>query len=253
MSDILPFIEQDAAYKVMVAAFAVNTTAAENAARQIGPIQTYLCPTDPTSGTMDEWMGPLGINLVYRGAGYNVQNLGSTSYYGNSMVIRVNNHPPSITNAMPDGTSNCVIIGERYQSCGYPVNDFASFSVWAGTTAFPNVDPLDTPIYGSKYARSLGVGSGLWNDPNQPTSGARLPGSWAGNAGAFNMSSGAIPFQVRPTKQSCDISILQTAHIGGMIVGMGDGSARTVNGSISVATWIAANDPRDGAVLASDW
>jgi hypothetical protein len=254
LSDILPFVEQDAAYKVMTAA--ANGSAAETAARQIGAIAVFLCPMDPTSGTMDEYMAALGVPasiLPYKGDGYNVQNLGSTSYYGNSMVMRINNQPPSITNAMPDGTSNCIIIGERYQSCGDPINDFASFSVWAGTTAFPDVDPLDTPIYASKYARSLGVSSGLWNDPNQPTSGARLPGSWAGNAGAFNLSSGSIPFQVRPAKTSCDISILQTAHIGGMIVGMGDGSARTVNGSISVPTWIAANDPRDGAVLASDW
>src|SRR5438093_10283007 len=32
LSDLLPFVEQDAAYKVMTAAFAVSTTAAENAA-----------------------------------------------------------------------------------------------------------------------------------------------------------------------------------------------------------------------------
>jgi len=251
LSDILPFVEQDAAYKVMVAAFAVSTQAAEDAARQLGPIQTYLCPSDPTSGTMDEWLAPLGITLPYKGAGYNVQGLGSTSYYGNVMVMRVNNQPASITNAMPDGTSNCVIIGERYQSCGDPVNDFASFSVWAGTTAFPDVDPLDTPLYGARYAKSLGAGAGLWVDPNStvPTKG---PGSWSNNGGP-NFSSGGIPFQVQPSKTSCDISLLQTAHTGGMIVGLGDGSARTVSAAISVTTWTAVNDPRDGNVLATDW
>jgi prepilin-type N-terminal cleavage/methylation domain-containing protein len=254
LSDILPFVEQDAAYKQMLAAFAVNTGAAETTAQQIGPIQTYLCPSDPTSGTMDEWQQAIGVpaTLGYKGAGYNVWNLGSTSYYGNVMVMRINNQPAAIETAMPDGSSNCAIIGERYQSCGDPVNDFASFSVWAGTTAFPDVDPLDTPIYGSKYARGLGAGAGLWVDPNS-TSPTKGPGSWTSNAGAFNLSSGAIPFQVRPAKTSCDISILQTAHPGGMLVGMGDGSVRTVSASISVATWIAVNDPRDGAVLGSDW
>jgi hypothetical protein len=38
-----------------------------------------------------------------------------------------------------------------------------------------------------------------------------------------------------------------------MIVGLGDGSTRTVSVNISAATWKAANDPRDGTVLSSDW
>jgi prepilin-type N-terminal cleavage/methylation domain-containing protein len=249
MSDILPFVEQDAAYKLMTAAFAVNTRAAENTARQIGPIPTYLCPSDPTSGTVGEYVGPLGVTEPYKGAGYNLWSLGSSSYFGNVMVLRINNRPESILGAMPDGTSNCVIIGERYQSCGDPLNDFASFPVWAGTTAFPDVDPLDTPIYGSRYAKNLGAAAGLWvPSGNTPP----LPGSWTNNGGP-NFSSGGIPFQVQPSKGSCDISLLQTAHTGGMVVGLGDGSARTVSASISVATWTAVNDPRDAIVLGTDW
>src|SRR5581483_12040615 len=115
-----------------------------------------------------------------------------------------------------------------------------------------DVDPLDTPIYASKFAKSLGAGAGLWVDPNSTTP-TKGPGSWTNNAGAFNLNSGSIPFQVQPSKTSCDISILQTAHSGGMVVGLGDGSVRTVNGNISVATWKAVNDPRDGIVLGTDW
>jgi prepilin-type N-terminal cleavage/methylation domain-containing protein len=251
LSDILPFVEQDAAYKVMLAAFKVNTGAAEDAARQIGPIPIFLCPSDPTSGTMGEWLDALGVTVPYKGDGYNVWSLGSANYFGNVMVMRINNRPESILGAMPDGTSNCVIIGERYQSCGDPVNDFASFPVWAGTTAFPDVDPLDTPIYGARYAKSLGAGAGLWVDPNSTTP-AKGPGSWSNNGGP-NFSSGGIPFQVQPSKASCDISLLQTPHSGGMIVGLGDGSGRTVSASISLATWTAVNDPRDGNVLGTDW
>jgi hypothetical protein len=38
-----------------------------------------------------------------------------------------------------------------------------------------------------------------------------------------------------------------------MQVGLGDGSARGVSGSVSVTTWTNACNPRDGAVLGSDW
>jgi hypothetical protein len=187
----------------------------------------------------------------YKGDGYNVYNFGSTDYYGNAMVMRINNQPASISQAMPDGTSNCVIIGERYQSCGDPINDFASFPGWGETTAFPDGDPLDTPIYGTRYCKNLGAGAGLWVDPNSTTP-TKGPGSWSNNGGP-NFSSGGLPFQVQPSKTSCDISLLQTAHNGGMVVGLGDGSTRFVNGIISTATWTNINDPRDGNVVAADW
>jgi hypothetical protein len=38
-----------------------------------------------------------------------------------------------------------------------------------------------------------------------------------------------------------------------MNVLLGDGSVRTVNGSISPATWQTVTDPRDGGVAGSDW
>jgi hypothetical protein len=38
-----------------------------------------------------------------------------------------------------------------------------------------------------------------------------------------------------------------------MVVGLGDGSVRSVSANISVQTWQRANDPRDGNVLPSDW
>src|SRR5207244_11261906 len=100
-------------------------------------------------------------------SGRNTYGFGSTNYYGNVMVFRINNKPVSITLAMPDGTSNCVMIAERYQNCGDIVNNgFASWPGWGETTAFPNGDPLDTPMYGANYARQRGVLGGYWVDPN---------------------------------------------------------------------------------------
>ena len=243
LSDILPFVEQDPVYKTLQAAYAQNSTVGETTIQKIGAIPLYVCPSDPSSGSMGK-----GSNIN----GQPANGFGSTNYYGNVMVMRINNSPASILTGMPDGTSNCVIIAERYQSCGDLVtNGFASWPGWGETTGFPNGDPLDTPMYGANYAKSLGVAGGLWVDPNS-TNPTRGPGSW--NQQSFpNFNAGAISFQTGPTVLTCDLTLLQSGHTGIMVVGLGDGSARTVSNSISVATWKAVNDPRDGAVLGTDW
>ncbi len=45
----------------------------------------------------------------------------------------------------------------------------------------------------------------------------------------------------------------QSGHSGGMVVGMGDGSVRTVNAGLSATTWLYACNPKDGRVLGNDW
>jgi prepilin-type N-terminal cleavage/methylation domain-containing protein len=59
-------------------------------------------------------------------------------------------------------------------------------------------------------------------------------------------------FQVRPLPANCVPTVTQTAHPG-MMVALGDGSARLVTGSISLGTWQAAITPAGGEILGSDW
>src|SRR5262249_37558642 len=151
---ILPFIEQGPVFKILQAAYAVNSTAGETAIQQIGAIASFVCPSDPSASTLGK-----GENVN----GQPANGFGSTNYYGNVMVMRINNRPLPIHGAIPDGTSNCVFIAERYQNCGDLVtNGFASWPGWGETTGFPNGDPLDTPMYGANYAKSLGAAAGLW-------------------------------------------------------------------------------------------
>jgi prepilin-type N-terminal cleavage/methylation domain-containing protein len=240
LSDILPFVEQDNAFKVLQTAYAVDSTTGENAMIQLGPMPLYICPSDSTTGSMG------------KGAGKNTYGFGSTNYYGNCMVMRINNSPVSLMLSMPDGTSNCIIIAERYQNCGDIVNNgYASWPGWGETTAFPDGDPLDTPIYGANYARQLGAYAGLWVDPNS-TNPPRGPGSWSAQ-GFPNFNQGSLAFQTIPSIVTCDLTLLQSAHPGAMVVGLGDGSSRTVSSNISVTTWKAVHDPRDGGVLGNDW
>jgi hypothetical protein len=68
-------------------------------------------------------------------------------------------------------------------------------------------------------------------------------------------AAGTLPFQVAPTLAACQNLTCQTGHPGATQVGLGDGSARAVSGSISAATWrTACNDPQyAGQVLGPDW
>jgi prepilin-type N-terminal cleavage/methylation domain-containing protein len=53
----------------------------------------------------------------------------------------------------------------------------------------------------------------------------------------------ASPFQVVPGPNAADCALPQSAHAGGILVGMGDGSVRMIHETISNDIWYAANDP----------
>jgi len=235
-SDFLPFVEQNAAYNQLLPQYTSatpNTTTAENTMKSLGALSVFICPSDPTSGA-----GGKGANISAAG-------FGSSNYYGNAMVMRVNNSFTSLITAMPDGTSNTIIIGERYQHCLDNGSGTTAYASWGSTTAFPNGDPFDSPVYGTVTAKSAAV--------NLRSAGpAGQPGFWTQN-GLPDLAAGTIPFQTGPTAQTCAIGILQSNHTGVMLVGLGDGSVRSVSSGISLTTWKNAHIPIDGNVLGSDW
>ena len=91
-------------------------------------------------------------------------------------------------------------------------------------------------------------------DPwSSPTFGADQDGIWQMGADQAQFSYGGVAFQAGPSAQQCNWHVTQGAHTGGMVVGLGDGSVRTVNPGISVTTWVHACTPGDGVPLGSDW
>jgi prepilin-type N-terminal cleavage/methylation domain-containing protein len=62
-------------------------------------------------------------------------------------------------------------------------------------------------------------------------------------------------FQVLPTPYlgNCDPNLASTAHTGGMMVGLVDGSVRWLPSSISPTTWWYALTPAGGEILPNDW
>jgi hypothetical protein len=73
--------------------------------------------------------------------------------------------------------------------------------------------------------------------------------------GAPNAIGPGSKFQVQPTPflGNCDPTRASTAHSGGMVTGLVDGSVRTLSPGMSGDTWWAAITPSGGEVLGPDW
>src|SRR5438552_1380899 len=129
---------------------------------------------------------------------------GSTNYAANLMVFDPRG-PGSIVTGMPDGTSNTVMFAERFKVCAPTWGGYTGAG-WAMQPAYVG-HGRDTPVFGW---RDMGIGY----DPS------------------FNGGRG-FPYQVAPSPSACDWYVTQSGHTGGMVVGMGDGSVRTVPASMS--------------------
>jgi hypothetical protein len=60
-------------------------------------------------------------------------------------------------------------------------------------------------------------------------------------------------FQPQPAQKDCDPALTQSNHPGGIVVGLGDGSVRTINLNLSPDTWWKAIIPNDGLPMGNDW
>ncbi len=127
-----------------------------------------------------------------------------------------------IPTSIPDGTSNTIFFGEIFASCGN-----------SGSSSY--------------------AAAGLWADSTLP---------WrpimCHNTPLKSVNPGYAPcylFQSFTPEMfnNCDPSRGQSGHMGGMNVGMGDGSVRFVSSGISTTTWAQVCDPRDNTVIGTDW
>jgi prepilin-type N-terminal cleavage/methylation domain-containing protein len=138
---------------------------------------------------------------------------------GSSTAIR--HETPRRMATLVDGTSNIVMMTERYGTCG-------SSGVANSATTFGN----------------------LWSDSNsvwRPIFCIAVASKTAPALPAGGQYPRCLKFQVMPHfLRSCDSTLAQSPHPGGIMVGLADGSIRLVGGTIADAQWAAACDPQDG-------
>ena len=208
---LLPYFEQDAIYHRLDI-----TTYAGGQYPDV--VWILVCPIDQSHSE--------GKNLTANGGAKNwaISNYAGNNYvFGNPLKNNTQGYA-NLKKSFPNGTSNTIIFGEIYGTCGNSGNIDAS-TTWGS----------------------------LWADANSIWRPGYNLGASKGGSGLTAFPA-TLMFQSRPdVVQNCDALRLQSNHPGGLPVLMGDASVRTVTESISPATWATANDPRDGKTLGSDW
>jgi prepilin-type N-terminal cleavage/methylation domain-containing protein len=166
-----------------------------------------------------------------------------------SSPTHLNNNPNYSWAAAPWATGNYAL---NYQVFGLRGGNVYDGSQWNGQTKIQNIQDgtSNTILFAEKLAvcnNPSGQGGTMWAHY----------GSAGGNgnyAPAFGAVGGpSVKFQVQPTQANCDWKTATAFSAGGCMVGLGDGSVRSVSPAISVATWTNAVDPADGQVLGTDW
>ena len=223
---VIPYLEQTPLYFEFFNSANLSTTSDQFTAYdalEIAHVNIFLCPSDQTNPTKTMLEG--GTNYA------------SSSYCGNVMVFNPV-HQGNLAAAMPDGTSNTVMIAERLSYCD------VSIALDYGSTGSKFTGPAWAWIYPDHGDGSMWAAFG-WRT-------AAVSGSATVDDLRTDFADGSVPFQVNATAASCDIFITQSVH-SAMQVAMGDGTVRSCAGNMSVATWTAACNPSDGATLGADW
>jgi prepilin-type N-terminal cleavage/methylation domain-containing protein len=212
-----------------------------------GPIKVLTCPADGSSTN--------GLQLH---GGSATGGYASTNYAGNVMVFEPRSQA-SIVAAMPNGTSNVVMVGERIQNCNVSIG--LGFSSTGQSTIGPDWG-WQYPDHGdgAQYP-AFGWWTSGWESINSGT----LPGAPAGSClrtDYYDWSANYIPanpnanpnyvFDVNASVNKCNLFVLNSPHAA-MQIGLGDGSVRSVTNSITKASWLAVCVPNSGTVPGSDW
>ena len=238
---LLPYVEQDNLYQSALGSVPFPPPVGPTTVYYPGNnnvysqrVAVFLCPSDPSVGSN----GVVTINGV---------PFGASSYGPNAMVSAQNDfttNPPTSTPQgktrmadITDGLSNTILHAEKYARCSntFMVPAFQDGgTAWAycAAPAFPwQPPPMNLP-------------------PKAFAPGFCIPAFVA--RGAPDAIGPKSKFQVQPREGSCDPTRAATAHPGGILVGLADGSVRTLSPGMSRTIWWAALTPRGGEVLGSN-
>jgi prepilin-type N-terminal cleavage/methylation domain-containing protein len=160
-----------------------------------------------------------------------------SSYAFNGQLFARPGRPGRFPQTLTDGTSGTLMFVERLMSCGTASNPVRS--LWA-----IGLPASFAPGYALSSPPSDTPSEQFWPlTPVTPALAGRI-GSTTGPAAV----SPVPPFQVNPRPADCDVRVPHTAHPGGMVVALGDGSVRTLGGAVGPFAFWAATTPDGGEV-----
>jgi len=241
---LLPFMEQENVYR----------TTFQNSWRSDAVIKSFQAPADPSIPADGKtWRTTNGRGATSYAANWNVFGGG----WGEDWQIGGKARIPA---TIPDGTANTIGYFERYAVCGDPSQSTGYRYVehiWgedgqnagARVTSGYNTNVYFSPSYWIPVDPG---GSGADPLPSAyPYSTTNPPIPWNLNT-TIHPAFTILP-QIKPPIKLCNPTRLQAFGMGGIQVGMMDGSVRAVKPGITELTWAWAIIPDDGQILGPDW
>jgi hypothetical protein len=260
---MLPFIEQGNVWKAatpVTGGFAGSGVLPEWSTPGQGTqylrqtrIPVYICPSDATVATN------LATDWTPGEASYapNFQVFGSSNYNPSAAINFADWDGNTRFASITDGQSNTIFMAEKLSYCP---------GVTTAAVAAPNALNGNNSAGGSWWMRGI-YNSGTITGTSPPSATDSYPGdrvsavfgggkSGDGTQWYIGPSSKPNIFGIPPnntTSGICDRGLASSPHVGIIVVGMGDGSVRTVSSSVDANTWWAACTRTGGEVLGPNW
>lgn len=221
---LLPYVEQEAQFRQLIDASADPSRAHYRRPQGTGLVSVFVSPADPTRDSNRPI--PPELDVPY----YKFDpKAGLCSYPANGQLF-LNN--PRLDSCCADGTASTLAFAERYSYlCGQGQKTttywYSTFNAEAG--------------YNITRASFAEEGRDVWpvTSGNPPVS---LPSG----------RNKSVTFQTAPLHEECNPRLAQTPHRAGMLVGVLDGSVKTLSPTIAPPVYWALVTPAGGEVVA-DW
>jgi hypothetical protein len=230
---LLAYLEQDALYRYAYPNGGGNWAGA-NGPQLVG-MRMLMCPADVTNAA-GGMAGPHGPAVTSYAANYLLFGYGSPDEQYDESHTQMSRYTIA---DIPDGTSNTVMWSEH---SAVSVNGGIRLAMMYG------------PDNGGLPPNCV---LPLFNYPGQ----ASAEPKWDGNSDPPNLGTQFWMPQFNPTGATGSTpaiyNMVQGYHTAILLVGIADGSVRSINASVSTSqapwTWARAIDPQDGKTLGSDW
>ncbi|HZV03566.1 MAG TPA: DUF1559 domain-containing protein [Gemmataceae bacterium] len=216
-SKLLPFLEQDNLFKTIDFTKSIDDNANAEARKKV--IKTFLSDSDPIRSVKAEW--------------------GATNYLFNDKVFFLNSKTKLST--ITDGLSNTIAVGETLKGDGKnKAVDIKRQYVLLKEGDLKNTGPNTGAKYWKDDKNIAGDRCASWMD------GRFLQGTFNGRL---------LPNDERPDVSCGGVSGVSALRslTSSVVIGVCDGSVRTLPNSISKTTWEHAIDPADGQPMGADW